>query len=103
MPLKNPGDIKGLGGEFVVGPGLSCTYAHRMRTSRDHAELSDILKAIGITLPLGLAQSTLTNTEVDKQGSVIAQRSVRKQSRTPMVKEGRVINHIFEEPTLSER
>lgn len=51
MPLKNPGDLNGLGGEFVVGPGMECSYAHRMRTTRDHAELNDILKAIGVTVP----------------------------------------------------
>ena len=52
MPLKNPGDLGGLGGEFVVGPGTTdCAYAHRMKTTRDHAELVDILKAIGMTAP----------------------------------------------------
>ena len=51
MPFKNPGEINGLGGEFVVGPGLECAYAHRMRNTRDHAELQDVLKAIGVTMP----------------------------------------------------
>lgn len=52
MPLKNPGDLNGLGGEFVLGPGKTeCAYAHRMKTTRDHAELVDILKAIGMAAP----------------------------------------------------
>lgn len=52
MPLKNPGDLNGLGGEFVLGPGKTdCAFAHRMKNTRDHAELVDILKAIGMTAP----------------------------------------------------
>lgn len=52
MPLKNPGDLNGLGGEFVIGPGKTeCVYAHRMKNTRDHAELVDILKAIGMSAP----------------------------------------------------
>ena len=30
MPLANPGKLTQLGGEFIVGPGLQCHFAHRM-------------------------------------------------------------------------
>lgn len=51
MPLKSPGDLNALGGEFVIGPGPHCAFAHRMSNTRDHAELADILKAIGVIHP----------------------------------------------------
>lgn len=30
MPLANPGPMTQLGGEFVMGPGYKCEWAHRM-------------------------------------------------------------------------
>lgn len=30
LPLGNPGKLTQLGGEFVIGPGLECHFAHRM-------------------------------------------------------------------------
>ncbi|KZT53515.1 hypothetical protein CALCODRAFT_440019 [Calocera cornea HHB12733] len=50
MPLGNAGDIKQLGGEFCLGPGLHCDYAHRMTTTRSHAPIQTVLDASGVDL-----------------------------------------------------
>jgi hypothetical protein len=51
MPiLEHGGDISQLGGEFVLGPGLQCTYAHRMNSTRSHAPIARALKAAGVNL-----------------------------------------------------
>ncbi|KAF9466651.1 AhpC/TSA antioxidant enzyme-domain-containing protein [Collybia nuda] len=55
-PLKNlsligkQGNISQLGGEFILGPGLECSYAYRMQHSEDHAEVADLMKAAGVEL-----------------------------------------------------
>ncbi|KAF8339806.1 AhpC/TSA antioxidant enzyme-domain-containing protein [Cantharellus anzutake] len=43
MPLGNAGDIKQLGGEFILGPGIRCEYAHRMPTTRGHVDIRTLL------------------------------------------------------------
>ncbi|KAI9439740.1 hypothetical protein H4582DRAFT_1813115 [Lactarius indigo] len=49
MPVwERGGDAAQLGGEFVLGPGLSCTYAHRMQSSAGHAPIVDVLAAAGV-------------------------------------------------------
>lgn len=50
LPLKPPGDQQQLGGEFVLGPGLHVTFAHRMKTTRGHAEIEEVLASAGINL-----------------------------------------------------
>ncbi|GLB43806.1 putative ahpC/TSA antioxidant enzyme [Lyophyllum shimeji] len=53
-PLKHPsligkqGNISQLGGEFVFGPGLQCTFASRMKHTEDHVEIADLLKNAGV-------------------------------------------------------
>ncbi len=44
MPLGNAGDSKQLGGEFILGPGLRCEYAHRMPTTRGHVDIRTLLR-----------------------------------------------------------
>ncbi|KAA1467718.1 hypothetical protein DENSPDRAFT_769382, partial [Dentipellis sp. KUC8613] len=44
-PWEKGGDVTQLGGEFVLGPGLTCAYAHRMRNTRSHAPILDVLAA----------------------------------------------------------
>lgn len=52
MPVwEKGGDIGQLGGEFVFGPGLTCSYAHRMQNTKGHAPIKDVLNAAGIVLP----------------------------------------------------
>jgi hypothetical protein len=41
------GDFKQVGGEFLFEGG-DCTWAHRMKNTRDHAEVSDLRKLIGL-------------------------------------------------------
>lgn len=49
MPVwERSGDAAQLGGEFVLGPGLSCTYAHRMQSAAGHAPIVDVLAAAGV-------------------------------------------------------
>ncbi|KAI0647408.1 AhpC/TSA antioxidant enzyme-domain-containing protein [Trametes meyenii] len=53
-PLKNPqfmgkqGNISQLGGDFIFGPGESCTYASRMKHTEDHIEVADLMKEAGV-------------------------------------------------------
>lgn len=70
MPLANPGKISQLGGEFVLGPGLRCDFAHRMTTRSDHLEAPDVLQYAGCdgcTLPeqhaIELAQEEIEDLE----------------------------------------
>ncbi|KAJ6631552.1 AhpC/TSA antioxidant enzyme-domain-containing protein [Mycena sp. CBHHK59/15] len=55
-PLRNPshigknGNISQLGGDFILGPGNDCTFAHRMQNTEDHIEVADLMKAAGVTL-----------------------------------------------------
>lgn len=51
-PLTNPrligkqGNISQLGGEFILGPGNTCSFASRMQHTEDHVEVDDLLKAL---------------------------------------------------------
>ncbi|KAF8628034.1 hypothetical protein AX15_004149 [Amanita polypyramis BW_CC] len=46
MPVwEKGGNVAQLGGEFVFGPGLTCSYAHRMQSSKGHAPIQDVVKA----------------------------------------------------------
>lgn len=48
MPVwERGGDIHQLGGEFVLGPGLTCVYAHRMQSAQGHTPIMDVLDAAG--------------------------------------------------------
>ncbi|KAE8251101.1 hypothetical protein A4X03_0g6413 [Tilletia caries] len=48
MPLRAPGDMKLLGGEFILGPGLQCSFVHRMVTTRGHLDVPRVLAQAGI-------------------------------------------------------
>ncbi|KAG8970210.1 hypothetical protein FRC03_010400 [Tulasnella sp. 419] len=37
-----------LGGDFILGPGDVCDYAHRMRHTMDHIEISDLMRIADI-------------------------------------------------------
>ncbi|KAI0635583.1 hypothetical protein C8Q77DRAFT_1052997 [Trametes polyzona] len=48
MPVwEKGGDAMQLGGEFVLGPGLNCLFAHRMTNTRSHAPILDVLMGAG--------------------------------------------------------
>ncbi|EJF66162.1 hypothetical protein DICSQDRAFT_48829 [Dichomitus squalens LYAD-421 SS1] len=56
-PLKNPqflgkqGNISQLGGDFIFGPGESCSYASRMKHTEDHVEVEELMKQAGVAYP----------------------------------------------------
>ncbi|KAI8989771.1 AhpC/TSA antioxidant enzyme-domain-containing protein [Trametes punicea] len=56
-PLKNPqfigkqGNISQLGGDFIFGPGETCSYASRMKHTEDHVEVADLMKEAGVAYP----------------------------------------------------
>ncbi len=52
LPIGMPGDVKLLGGEFILGPGLQCTFTHRMTTVRGHLDIDRTLTAAGCDLSL---------------------------------------------------
>lgn len=33
---------------FLIGPGTKCTWGHRMKNTRDHAEIVELNKVIGL-------------------------------------------------------
>ncbi|KAI0780580.1 AhpC/TSA antioxidant enzyme-domain-containing protein [Trametes elegans] len=55
--LKNPlfvgkqGNISQLGGDFIFGPGETCSYASRMKHTEDHVEVADLMKEAGVEYP----------------------------------------------------
>ncbi|KDQ24732.1 hypothetical protein PLEOSDRAFT_1113921 [Pleurotus ostreatus PC15] len=52
LPLwEKGGDTNRLGGEFVLGPGNTCTYAHRMQSTRGHVPVINILETLGVSVP----------------------------------------------------
>lgn len=49
MPLTaNGGDVKQLGGEFILGPGMHCSYTSRMSTTRGHTSINVLLDRAGV-------------------------------------------------------
>jgi hypothetical protein len=74
MPIAMPGDIKLLGGEFILGPGLQCTFTHRMTTVRGHLDIERILKIAGCDLTLK------SPTSVMEEGSVSGRSASRQQA-----------------------
>ncbi|KAH9830416.1 AhpC/TSA antioxidant enzyme-domain-containing protein [Rhodofomes roseus] len=56
-PLKNPshigkqGKLSQLGGDFVFGPGETCSFASRMHHTEDHIEVADLMRAAGVNHP----------------------------------------------------
>ncbi|KAI0636624.1 AhpC/TSA antioxidant enzyme-domain-containing protein [Trametes polyzona] len=55
--IKNPqyigkqGNISQLGGDFIFGPGETCSYASRMKHTEDHVEVADLMKEAGVAFP----------------------------------------------------
>lgn len=57
MPLRTPGDLKLLGGEFIFGPGIQCSFTHRMVTTRGHLDLPRVLTQAGCDMTLQSARA----------------------------------------------
>ncbi|KZV70266.1 hypothetical protein PENSPDRAFT_675767 [Peniophora sp. CONT] len=49
--FSKSGNISQNGGELVLGPGLNCSYFHRMVHTQDHAELVEVMAAAGVDYP----------------------------------------------------
>ncbi|KAG8920111.1 hypothetical protein FRC02_001152 [Tulasnella sp. 418] len=67
--LKKGGHLGQLGGEFVLGPGLQCDYAHRMHTPRSHASIREVIAASGLSLndiPQESQSVTMADSEKDQ-------------------------------------
>ena len=63
------GDTSQLGGEFVLGPGLHCTYAHRMQSVKGHAPVEDVLAAAGVMTSATSLRVWLPQHADDESGS----------------------------------
>ncbi|THU95347.1 hypothetical protein K435DRAFT_130020 [Dendrothele bispora CBS 962.96] len=65
MPLwKSGGKISQLGGEFILGPGLQCSFAHRMRYTRSHMPILEVIKHAGVDMYTPLTEITASEQEV---------------------------------------
>ncbi|KAF4598577.1 hypothetical protein EYR38_006981 [Pleurotus pulmonarius] len=55
-PLSHPsligkqGNFTQLGGDFIFGPGIKCSYASRMQNTEDHAEVAELMKLAGVEM-----------------------------------------------------
>jgi len=49
--LGKQGNISQNGGDFVLGPGNDCSFAHVMKHTQDHVEVADLMQAAGVKYP----------------------------------------------------
>jgi len=62
---------------FLIGPGEKCTWGHRMQNTRDHSEISDLRKAVGLgeKETTGVSKTETNGTKpavVSEQNDVVA-------------------------------
>lgn len=83
MPLKNPGNLSQLGGEFVFGPGLVCDFAHRMSNRSDHMEAPDVLDRAGCSDCTATAQHdlALAQEQLDEIARLQAEDAAWRENR----------------------
>lgn len=72
MPIRNPGDMKLLGGDFILGPGLQCSFTHRMTTADGHMDLPRILAQAGCDLSLKTPKPLYTVDEKEARAAMLA-------------------------------
>ncbi|KAK1232638.1 hypothetical protein PQX77_004200 [Marasmius sp. AFHP31] len=61
MPVwKDHGKITQLGGEFILGPGVEYSFSHRMRFTRSHLPILDVVKEAGVDMVTPLDAMTRT-------------------------------------------
>ena len=83
MPIRNPGDMKLLGGDFILGPGLQCSFTHRMTTADGHMDLPRILAQAGCDLSLKTPKPMFTVEEKDARAAMLAGgNQIRRQTRS---------------------
>jgi len=49
--IGKQGNISQLGGEFIFGPGKTCSFAYRMQHTEDHVEVAELMEAAGAQYP----------------------------------------------------
>ncbi|CBQ68632.1 conserved hypothetical protein [Sporisorium reilianum SRZ2] len=72
MPIRNPGDMKLLGGDLILGPGLQCSFTHRMTTADGHMDIPRILAQAGCDLSLKTPKPMFTLDEKEARSAMLA-------------------------------
>lgn len=89
MPVwEKGGDVTQLGGEFVLGPGPTCLYTHRMRTTRSHAPILHVLSAAGLSTGLRGASPSLAPNDEEQWMEERRRSYARMQARREKRREG---------------
>lgn len=83
MPLyRYPGDFFQVGGEFVLGPGLQCSYVSRMFNTASHAPIREIIKAAGIDLDI--PPTNWAKTREEELERIRQRKGLRRGLHTPL-------------------
>lgn len=72
MPIRNPGDMKLLGGDFILGPGLQCSFTHRMTTADGHMDIPRILAQAGCDMSLKMPKPLFMLDEKAARSATLA-------------------------------
>ncbi|KAJ7592846.1 hypothetical protein C8J56DRAFT_1045302 [Mycena floridula] len=107
MPIwEKGGEIHQLGGEFILGPGLTCDYAHRMQNPKGHSPILQIVDAATGAIPsspnyyskstshrpktarLPIAYSLPDVSQSDSEGFPASRRRVQTRKRTSATWQG---------------
>jgi hypothetical protein len=83
------GDFKQVGGEFLFENG-ECTWAHRMKTTRGHAEVSDLRQMLGLdgTKPPLRKRWSHNIKQVNSERRSLSWGRLRSKSRNARDKDG---------------
>ncbi len=85
MPIRNPGDMKLLGGDFILGPGLQCSFTHRMTTTDGHMDLPRILAQAGCDMSLKTPKPLFTVEEKEARAAMLAGGNQNRRQTRSMV------------------
>jgi len=75
--IGRQGNIRQVGGDFILGPGPQCSFVHRMQHTEDHIELAELVQL------LGLPESVTSTTP--SQAPPVEQKEHEGESSTPAV------------------
>lgn len=89
MPLADAGDIKQLGGEFLLGPGPVCHYAHRMHTTKSHAPVRELLMRAGVDMnPIPKEIRHLVDAREEEKWMMERERKMREIRNARLARRG---------------
>lgn len=89
MPLADAGDIKQLGGEFLLGPGPVCHYAHRMHTTKSHAPVRELLVRAGVDMnPIPKEIRHLVDAREEEKWMMERERKMREIRNARLARRG---------------